>query len=181
MCLNWSLQDEGTNSSLEKEEAPLSTHLCLMNWFAYKQMWWKCDSTADNGRISVTLERQYWTTCHRCCLFISSHSFNLSFVYNAWLHTLAYITTGTGGQIITLLALLCCNAKLFYFVQNRLEGKPGKDIIMSMWLYFTGSPKMNQCPLAGFVWTQTEKMIPTFKCSLASRVFLPELSLEQQW
>lgn len=91
MCLNWSLQDEGTNSSLEKEEAPLSTHLCLMNWFAYKQMWWKCDSTADNGRISVTLERQYWTTCHRCCLFISSHSFNLSFVYNAWLHTLAYI------------------------------------------------------------------------------------------
>lgn len=57
----------------------------------------------------------------------------------------------------------------------------GKDIIMSMWLYFTGSPKMNQCPLAGFVWTQTEKMIPAFKCNLASRVFLPELSLEQQW
>lgn len=61
------------------------------------------------------------------------------------------------------------------------RAEPGKDIIMSMWLYFTGSPKMNQCPLAAFVGTQTEKMIPAFKCNLASRVFSPELSLEHQW
>lgn len=74
---------------------------------------------------------------------------------------------------------ITCITLLLYRAGWRAE--PSQDIIIYRWLQFTGSPKMNQGFLTGFVWTQIKKMIPAFNCNLSSMMLSPELSLEQQW
>lgn len=74
---------------------------------------------------------------------------------------------------------IICSTLLLHRAGWRAE--PSQDIIIYRWLQFTGSPKMNQGLLIGFVWTQIKKMIPAFNCNLSSMMLSPELSLEQQW